>query len=68
MARNNNTRMFLSVRKNMRMDEPCLSLTKILSLNKRGVYTHISILLDAESTPQFSILIDRLVLLQNVHA
>lgn len=40
MARNNNTRMFLSVRKNMRMDETCLSLTKILPLDKREGYIH----------------------------
>lgn len=41
MARNNNTRMFLSVRKNMRMDETCLSLTKFyLSIRERGIYTH----------------------------
>lgn len=71
MARNNNTRTFLSVRKNMHMDETCLSLRRkpYLSIRERDRerYIHIYILLDTESSPRFSSLIDRLVLLQNVN-
>lgn len=43
MARNNNTRMFLSVMKNIRMDETYLSLRRkfYLSIGERGIYTYI---------------------------